>query len=182
MAEPEFYSGKTLYPIIIVLVALSALFGLVIMPRLAPAGGKLEQQPAPDFTLPVAANGDEGAQMRLSDLRDKIVILDFWASWCGPCAMQAPILDRIARRHSDDVVVLGINVDDSPDVAKAYATKKGLSYPILADLEGKASNLYKATTLPTIVLIDGKGNIVQLTQGMVREASLERAIADLRGG
>jgi thiol-disulfide isomerase/thioredoxin len=181
MAEPEFYSGKTLYPIIAVLVALSALFGLVIMPRLAPAG-RLEQQPAPDFTLPVAANGDAGAEMRLSDLREKIVILDFWASWCGPCAMQAPILDRIARRHSADVVVLGINVGESPEVARAYATQKGLSYPILADLEGDASSLYKASTLPTIVVIDGQGNIVQLTQGMVREASLERAINDLRGG
>ena len=57
MAQPEFYSGKTLYPAIAALIALSALFGLVIMPRLAPAGGDLLDEPAPDFVLPVVANG-----------------------------------------------------------------------------------------------------------------------------
>ncbi len=182
MAQPEFYSGKTLYPIIAVLIALSALFGLVIMPRLAPAGGKMVERPAPDFTLPVAANGDAGARMQLSQLRDKIVILDFWASWCGPCAVQAPILDRIARRHADDVIVLGINVDDSPEIARKYAQKKGLSYPILMDDRGQAQRDYGATTLPTIVLIDKQGNIVNFVPGVYREAQLERAIRNLREG
>lgn len=181
MAQPEFYSGKTLYPIIGVLIALSALFGLVIMPRLAPAGGNLEDKVAPDFTLPVAANGDAGSRMQLSELRGKIVILDFWASWCGPCALQAPILDRVARRNSDDVVVLGINVDDSPDVALQYAKKKGLSYPILID-DGQAQGAYGASTLPTVVLIDEEGNIRQFVPGVMREAQLERAIRDIREG
>lgn len=181
MAQPEFYSGKTLYPMIGVLIALSALFGLVIMPRLAPAGGKLVEKPAPDFTLPVVANGDPGAQMRLADLRDKIVILDFWASWCGPCAVQAPILDRVARRYPDEVVVLGINVDDPPEIAKKYASQKGLSYPILMDAEGQAQGPYGANTLPTIVVIDKQGNIVTFVQGVIREAQIERAIRDLRG-
>ena len=182
MAQPEFYSGKTLYPIIGVLIALSALFGLVIMPRLAPAGGKLMEKPAPDFTLPVVANGDAGARMQLTALRDKIVILDFWASWCGPCAVQAPILDRIARRHADDLVVLGINVDDSPEIAMRYAKQKGLSYPILMDEAGQAQGNYGANSLPTIVLIDKQGNIVSFVQGVFREAQLERAIRDLRDG
>lgn len=180
-AQPEFYSGKTLYPIIGVLIALSALFGLVIMPRLAPAGDALKEKPAPDFTLPVAANGDAGARMQLSELRGKIVILDFWASWCGPCAVQAPILDRVARRHAEDVVVLGINVDDTADVALQYAKKKGLSYPILMD-DGQAQGAYGATTLPTVVLIDRAGNIVEFVPGVLREAQLERAIRDIREG
>jgi thiol-disulfide isomerase/thioredoxin len=179
---PEFYSGKTLYPIIAALIGLSALFGLFVMPRLFPAGGKLVDKPAPDFTLPVAAGGDEGARMKLSDLRDKIVVLDFWASWCGPCAMQAPILDRIARKYPDDVVVLGINVGESPSLAKSYAREKGLSYPILSDSEGQAQALYGATTLPTVVLIDKQGNIVTFVQGVVRQATLERAIRTLSGG
>lgn len=180
MAQPEFYSGKTLYPVIGVLIALSVLFGLVIMPRLAPVGGKLTDQPAPDFSLPVVANGDPGARMRLGELREKIVILDFWASWCGPCAVQAPILDRVARRYPQDVVVLGINVDDTPEVAKQYALQKGLSYPILMDTEGQAQGAYGANTLPTIVLIDKQGNIVTFVQGVFREAQLEKVIRDLR--
>jgi thiol-disulfide isomerase/thioredoxin len=178
-ARPEFYSGKTLYPAIAVLIALSALFGLVIMPRLAPGGSKMVDSPAPDFTLPVVAGGESGARMRLGNLRDKVVVLDFWATWCGPCAVQAPILDRIARKYPDDVVVLGINVGEPPQLAKAYADRKGLSYLILADAEGEAQRLYKATTLPTLILIDKQGNISSVTQGVVRQATLERAIRDL---
>lgn len=181
MAQPEFYSGKTLYPAIAALIALSALFGLVIMPRLAPAGGELLDEPAPDFALPVVANGDDGARMKLSELSDKIVILDFWATWCGPCAMQAPILDRVARRYPDEVVVLGINVGESPAKAASYATQKGLSYPILADQQGEAQALYGASTLPTVVIIDKKGRIKTLVRGLVREAALERVLRKVRG-
>jgi cytochrome c biogenesis protein CcmG/thiol:disulfide interchange protein DsbE len=179
MAQPEFYSGKSLYPMIGVLIALSALFALVVMPRLAPAGGRMLNQPAPDFSLPVVANGDDGARMKLSDLRDKVVVLDFWASWCGPCAMQAPILDRVARKYGDDVVVLGINVGENENIAKRYALKKGLSYPILTDQDGDAQALYGANTLPTIVLIDRQGNVTTFVQGLVRQAQLERAIRNL---
>jgi thiol-disulfide isomerase/thioredoxin len=175
-AQPEFYSGKTLYPAIAALIALSALFGLIVMPRLAPAGGRLLNKVAPDFTLPVVSGGEDGARVRLSDMHDKLVVLDFWATWCGPCAMQAPILDRIARKYQDDVVVLGINVGESPALAKSYAEKKGLSYPILADVEGEAQAAYGATTLPTIVMIDRGGNIISFTQGVVRQAALERVI------
>jgi thiol-disulfide isomerase/thioredoxin len=179
MATPEFYSGKTLYPAIAALIALSALFGLVIMPRLAPASAMVDA-PAPDFTLPLVANGDEGARIKLSDLRDKVVILDFWATWCGPCAAQAPILDRVARRYPDDVVVLGINVGESPAVAKGYAQHKGLSYPIVADERGEAQALYQATTLPTIVLIGRGGQVSTVIHGLVRESALDRAVVDLK--
>ena len=179
MAEPEFYSGKSLYPAIAALIALSALFGLVVMPRLAPAGGKLVDNPAPDFALPVVANGEANARIKLSDLQDKVVILDFWATWCGPCAMQAPILDRVARRYEDEVIVLGINVGEQPALAKKYAQAKGLSYPILADTRGEAQALYGANTLPTLVMIDREGNIDTFVQGVIREAALERAVRSL---
>ena len=98
MATPEFYSGKILYPAIAVLLGLSALFGLAVMPRLAPGGGAMRGKPAPDVSLPVVANGDPGARMQISDFKGKPVVLDFWATWCGPCLIQAPILDRISRR------------------------------------------------------------------------------------
>jgi thiol-disulfide isomerase/thioredoxin len=179
MARPEFYSGKILYPAIAALIALSALFALGVMPRLWAPGGKLLNQPAPDFTLPVAANGDDGARLQLSDLRDKVVVLDFWASWCGPCAMQAPILDRIARKYEGEVVVLGINVGESAAVARRYASQKGLSYMILADEDGQTQALYGADTLPTVVLIDRQGNITTFVQGVVRQSALERAIRSL---
>ena len=171
-------SEPSMFPLLAGLIALGVLLGLVVMPRVVPGGGPLIEKPAPDFVLPVVANGDAGAQMRLSDLRDKVVILDFWASWCGPCAMQAPILDRVAQRH-DDVIVLGINVDDPASVAAQYAAKKGLSYPILLDADGEAQSLYQANTLPTVVIIDGAGNIRQLSRGLIRESAVEKVLANL---
>jgi len=180
MAQPEFFSGKTLYPFIAALLALSALFGLVIMPRLG-QGHHFVDRPAPDFELPVVANGASSeARVKLSQLHDKVVILDFWATWCGPCGQQAPILDRIARKYEDEVVVLGINVGEAPQVAANYARSKGLSYPILIDPEGAAQQSYEATALPTVVVIDKKGNIATFNRGVVRQAELERALRELR--
>ena len=180
MAQPEFFSGKILYPFIGALLAISALFGLLIMPRLG-QGSAFIDRPAPDFELPVVANGASGnARIRLSQLKDKVVILDFWATWCGPCAQQAPILDRIARKYESDVVVLGINVGEAPQSAANYARAKGLSYPILIDPEGAAQAAYDASAVPTVVVIDTRGNIATFNRGVVRQAELERVLKDLR--
>lgn len=176
MATPEFYSGKTLYPAIAAILALSALFALVVLPRLAPPGNRMVDQAAPDFTLPVVANGDQAARMQLSELRDKVVVIDFWASWCGPCAAQAPILDRVARKFPEEVVVLGVNVDDAPHVARRYAVSKGLSYPILSDEQGEVQRTYGVNTLPSIVVVDRQGKVSTFVQGVVRQSSLERVI------
>ncbi len=176
MAQPS--SERRLYLMIGALIALSAVFGMFVMPRLSPAGGRLLNKPAPDFTLPVVVGGEPGARQRLSDLQGKVVVLDFWATWCPPCEIQAPILDRIARNHPEDVVVLGINVGEPPEVVKRHVLQKGLSYPMLADLEGDVQGLYRAGTLPTLVVIDREGKVVHYVQSVVREETLERAIRD----
>jgi thiol-disulfide isomerase/thioredoxin len=178
MATQEFYSGKILYPAIAILLALSALFGLAILPRLAPGGHGLVGKPAPNVVLPVAANGDPGARMQLSDLKGQPVILDFWATWCGPCAVQAPILDRIARRYQKKgLVVLGVNVDDPEAVAKQYALQKGLSYPILLDAARDASMQYDVDKLPTLVVIDREGKVAVYLTALVDEARLDEIVA-----
>lgn len=178
MAVPEFYSGKVLYPAIGILIALSALFGLAVMPRLSKWNHGLVGKPAPDFTLPVAANGDPGARMRLSELRGHAVVLDFWATWCGPCTLQAPILDRIARRHQKrGLLVLGINVDEPSEIAGAYAIKKGLSYPIVLDENHGASNLYGVSQLPSLIVINKEGQVVAALSGIVDEAALDEVVS-----
>jgi thiol-disulfide isomerase/thioredoxin len=180
MTTPEFYSGKILYPAIGVLVALSALFGLLILPRLAPANGGLVHKTAPDVTMPIAANGDAGARMQISALKGHPVVLDFWASWCGPCNIQAPILDHVARRYEKKgLVVLGIDVDDGPEVAKAFALKKGLSYPIVVDAAKEASRLYGVDTLPSLVLIDKDGLVKAYFTGVVDEGALDDVVSGL---
>ncbi len=178
MGKPD--ADRRLYIKIGALLVGSTLFGLFVMPRLAPAGGKLLDKPAPDFTLPVVAGGDPGARQRLDDLQGKIVVLDFWATWCPPCEIQAPILQQVAQKHPEDVVVLGINVGEPAALAKSHAQKKGLTYPILGDLEGEAQQLYGAGTLPTVVLIDPEGKVVFYAQEVVRADRLEQEIAGLR--
>lgn len=177
MAVPEFYSGKVLYPAIATLIGLSALFGLAILPRLG-LGGGMVGKPAPDFTLPVAANGDPGARMQLAELKGRPVVIDFWASWCGPCAVQAPILDRLARKYeSRGLVVLGVNIDDPPQIAKEYARKKGLSYPILTDDSDQAAAMYGVSKLPSLIVVDRQGNVSSFMTGLIDEPSLDEVIA-----
>jgi cytochrome c biogenesis protein CcmG/thiol:disulfide interchange protein DsbE len=177
VATPEFYSGKLLYPAIAVILGLSALFGLAVMPRLGPKNPLLGRQ-APALALPVAANGDPGARMDLNDLKGRPVILDFWASWCGPCAIEAPVLDRLSRRYEKrGVVVLGVNVSDPPQIIKAYAAQKGLSYPMVADSGSEVSNGYGVSKLPSLVIIDKQGKVSAFFTGVVDEASLDEALA-----
>ncbi|MEP7119600.1 MAG: TlpA disulfide reductase family protein [Byssovorax sp.] len=180
MAVPEFYSGKILYPAIAVLLGLSGLFGLAILPRLAPGAGGMQGKPAPTFTLPVAANGKgaaAGEQMSLADLKGHPVILDFWASWCGPCALEAPVLDRLARRYeSKGLVVVGVNASDPPGVIKQYATQKGLSYPMLLDAGNDVFESYGVRSMPSLVIVDKEGKVMAYLVGTVDEASLDEIV------
>jgi cytochrome c biogenesis protein CcmG, thiol:disulfide interchange protein DsbE len=161
-------------------VALAALVGAMVWSQLFPPGSALLHKPAPDVSLPVVANGEPGARLRLSDLAGNVVVLDFWASWCEPCAMQAPILERFARSHAGEVMVVGINLDDEPGVVAQYVKQKSLTYPMVSDEAGDARSAFGATNLPTVVVLDPRGNVASYTQGVVAGAQLEAALAAAR--
>lgn len=165
--------------LIAAILAAACILGLVLLPRLGRSGGRMAGKPAPAFTLPVAHNGEPDARMSLEDLKGKPVLIDFWASWCGPCAMQAPILDRIAKRYDDQgLVVLGVNVDDEAAVARAYAARKGITYPILVDESGAVQRSYGVDKLPSLVLVDRTGQVISFTQGLIDESSLDAIVRD----
>lgn len=175
MAVPEFYSDKILYPAIGVLIGLSALFGVAIRPRLALQGGGMVGKPAPALSLPVVANSTPatGAHVDIAALKGHAVLLDFWASWCGPCAMEAPVIDRLARRYEKKgLVVLGVNVSDTPAVINQYAVQRGLSYPMVSDPGNNVSERYDVRQLPSLVVIDKEGNVTAFLTGVVDEAEL----------
>jgi thiol-disulfide isomerase/thioredoxin len=177
MAEREFYSGKILYPTIVALVALSALFGFAILPRLVPSSG-LVGKPAPDFALEVVSSGGAGDRVHLEELRGSAVVLDFWATWCEPCQRIAPILDRVSRKHQGKgVVVVGVNTSDEPGLAPQFAKKKGLSYPIVYDAGDEVAQRYGVTNLPTLVVINTKGNVVAVQVAPDDEGTIEDLIS-----
>jgi thiol-disulfide isomerase/thioredoxin len=162
-------------------IAFCAAAGLVALPKLSFSRDETKGKEAPAFNLPVMYNGDAGSRLDLADLKGKPVLLDFWATWCGPCAMQTPVLDRLSRRYRDrGLTVVGVNVlDDDHAAARRYAEQKGLSYPILLDDSGITQRQYGVNRLPSLVIIDKEGRIVHRTNGFVDEASLERLLRDV---
>jgi thiol-disulfide isomerase/thioredoxin len=137
---------------------------------------------APDFALALVANGsllgEAEPMLRLRDLRGQAVLLDFWATWCEPCRMQAPIVDQLARRWRErGVVVVGVDTDAPGEGdPRAFAMSRGLSYPIVHDRVGVASRAYEVADLPTLVVVSRTGKIVAVRTGVTDEAELERLV------
>jgi len=126
---------------------------------------------APDFT----AQTLDGQTVRLSDFRGRVVLLNFWATWCPPCVREIPRLVRVADAYKNDgLVVLGLNTTFQDDRAKVeqFTREQGISYPVLLDPDGVASEKYPARLMPTTVLIDRQGQMVHIKVGEVDEATL----------
>lgn len=113
---------------------------------------------APDFTLETL----EGDKLTLSELRGHPVLLNLWASWCLPCRVEMPAIERVYQRHrGDGLVVVGMNVtsQDSEAAARAFAQEFGLTFPIVLDRDGGASARYEVMGLPSTYFIDRGGTI-----------------------
>ena len=117
---------------------------------------------APDFTL----QSSTGENVRLAEQRGQVVMLNFWASWCGPCRKEMPLLDDMSKRYSAAGFVLyGVNVEEDNTDAKKLIKELGVTFPILYDTESKASSLYNVDAMPTTVVIDKKGVIRYVNRG-----------------
>jgi len=144
---------------------------------------------APDATLPVllAADGigPVGSDLTLSSLRGKVVVLNFWASWCQPCELEAPVLDAVAERYrggpTQEVVVVGVDVQDLREEALAFARDNGVSIASLRDGEDDVKNAYEVPALPETFVIDPEGRIALKVAGQLTDpAQLTNAIEQLR--
>jgi peroxiredoxin len=134
-------------------------------------------RPAPAFDTTDLA----GKKTTLADFRGKVVLLDFWATWCKPCVASMPSLDRLASQWKDrDVVVVGVSIDQEPGKVAPFLKKKPVSYPVLLDNPKSPSyTAYKVKVLPSLFLIDREGNIVAEWRGDTKPAEIEKAIERL---
>ncbi len=136
------------------------------------------QAPAPDFTL----KGADGRNLRLQEQRGQVVLVNFWATWCGPCRQEMPHLNRLYDKYrASGFTLLAVNIDDDPRTATATAAKLGLRFPVLLDTDKAVSKRYDLGSMPATVLIDRDGKVRFLHRGYREgmELSYEQQIRDL---
>lgn len=112
----------------------------------------------------------DGRKYRVSDFRGKVLIVDFWASWCGPCVISMPELEILRSRmvragYANRFEILGVNLDDDPDRATAFLKQHPVSYPVIADLLGLGSREYGPRKLPSAYVIGPTGTVTFIYYG-----------------
>lgn len=113
-----------------------------------------DHPPAPDFTLPNL----QGGKVSLSDFRGKLLMLNFWASWCVSCREEMPAMERLYQRYKNQgFVILGVNIKDEKESALSFVEELKITFPIAFDPKGKVGLVYGAWGIPTTYLIDAKG-------------------------
>lgn len=119
---------------------------------------------APDFAL----SGLEGQPVRLLDFKGKVVILDFWATWCPPCRAEMPSLQQLGEIYGpEQLLVLALNVGEGPRRIAQYLQSSGLNLTVLLDPKSEAAKAWGANVLPTTILIDAEGRPRQRVRGEV---------------
>lgn len=172
---------------LVVLAAIAAAFGfgaafIVLQANKSPSPGAVvapaprlvrEGQPAPDFSLETL----DGKTVKLSDYRGQRVLVNFWASWCGPCIEETPDLVQAfneLKAARKDVVFLGVATQDSPDEVLKFTTARNVNYTIVLDPKGLISGAYGVFGLPATFFVDEGGTVRRIINGAVTR---ERVLA-----
>jgi len=159
---------------LVVVVGLLAIVGFRI--RSAGAGPVALNSPAPQFAL----TAYDGQTYRLADLRGKVVVINFWASWCQPCKDEAPDLENTWRHYKDrNVLFLGVGYVDTETEAMAYIKEFNISYPNGPDLGTRISQAYRITGVPETYIIDTGGRLAKSIPRPTTQVELMSAIEPL---
>ncbi|MGB5999932.1 MAG: redoxin domain-containing protein [Thermoanaerobaculia bacterium] len=130
---------------------------------------------APDFELVNLA--DE--TVKLSELRGKIVILNFWATWCEPCKVEMPFFEELSRNSQSKVEILAVNFDEPPQQVEQFVNEYKLSFPVLLDPGGNVQDLYRVRGYPTTFVVDATGSIQFHHVGLITDSQLEHYLTQL---
>jgi peroxiredoxin len=135
-----------------------------------------DREPAPDFTLP----GRDGAAIQLSGYQGKVVLLDFWATWCHGCKTEIPWYMEFSRKYrKSGLVVIGVAMDNEGwKIVKPFVKEKKMNYPVVIGSEDLAKR-YGVTTMPVTLLIDRQGKIASWHTGVVDKDAFEGELRNL---
>ncbi len=134
--------------------------------------------PAPDFTLP----GVEGQEISLSDFQGKPVIINFWATWCGPCRVEMPHLQEAFAENQENVVVLGVNLRDrdDPDAVPGFLEEFGLTFPVVLDTDaGDVAKTYKVFGQPASIFVNPDGTVHEVFYGPINKKFIDTKISEM---
>lgn len=139
-----------------------------------------ETVPAPDVTVYTA----DGQAVKLSDFFGKPIVLNFWASWCGPCKAEMPDFDKAFQELGSDVQFLMVNLTDGRDetveTASTFIKDSGYSFPVYYDTTMEAATAYGISSIPTTYFIDSSGNVAAGANRMLSEENLQQGISMIR--
>lgn len=145
--------GKAIHTLRTLLLA-----ALVSVPALAVA----PQGPAPGFSL----TGMDGKPVSLDQFKGQVVMINFWATWCGPCRQEMPLLDKLYAKYKPmGFTLLGVNVEPDSKLASGFLQKTPVTFPILFDTSSEVSKLYEVAGMPSTAIVDRKGNLRWVHKG-----------------
>jgi len=158
----------------IVPIVLLAVLGLVALSRVPATSPALVGSIAPDF----AVSDLDGNPIRLADLRGRPVVVNFWASWCGPCVEEFPLLEDAARRHeADGLAIVGIVYQDRSETARTFMDRNGGRWPAAMDPGERVAAAYGILAPPETFFIGRDGTIVARQIGQLSQGSLDEQLA-----
>ena len=153
--------------------------GLLVWKTLQPGAGETPEQqggpPAPDFDLPDL----DGGRIRLADYSGRVVLVEFWATWCGPCRLQAQILEELYKQvKGPSVEFLAISLGEPDDIVREFVEKRPFPYPVAIDTKEILGEGLQIYALPTVMVVDPQGRITYLRPGLSDTETLSRVLND----
>lgn len=170
MEQPRAERSHVIPAVLLVAVAFGLLFFSVRSVKIADAGADglrllppAQVQTAPDWALPDASTGQI---VRLSEQAKRgPVVFSFWATWCGPCRAELPHLEQLSHKYAGRVQFYGVNSDDPAPVMPSFASRLGLTFPMLSDAKRDAETQYGVEAIPMLVVVDSRGKVRAVSVG-----------------
>jgi thiol-disulfide isomerase/thioredoxin len=174
--EVKRVAKKRVYPVsvILALYIIMMVFGCSNPPSESESAVQVGK-PAPSFKLPDL----NGREISLDQYKGRVVMLDFWATWCGPCRMTMPLFERLQKEFSSTLVLVAINLQEPKNTVLDYVYKQGLNSQVLLDERGTVGEIYGTASIPMQVLIDKQGIVRDVINGFNPSSTISRLRAEI---